>query len=230
MFQKFVRLYNQSLERFTRNGCTLYTLFMIIQLQWGVIVNNDYIKKTLKEAEKDKTWGQSWGAYFSIIYKWFVKEVKAYTWQKIWVLALDIRSKEFEEYLKKWHAFWLWLKNWNKKYFHHTSDWKLTKTDLDAIKIMWGWYWHNHTYYNWVIIDSVGTLKDQTIKMNLSTLRYGVKIWIYYPTARTLFTKDKLLEKYLKKRQNKEKVNPTKLNNKERSAFYRAYRLITYKK
>lgn len=231
MFQTIVRLYNQTLDKYTRNWCTIYTLYMIFQLQWGFIVNNDYIINTLKQAEKEKAWNQSWGAYFSTIYKWFVDKMYDMLKIKLTVKTVDINSDEFEKYLTKWYAFWLGLKNWNGKYFEFTSDGVLTQEDLEDIRWFGGWSGHNHCYYNGYIIDSVWTLKDQTIELSIENLRYAVKIGLYYPTARTLVMTDKLLEKYLKMYQNWEVIeNVEDLPIADQKAIARASKLRIFKK
>jgi hypothetical protein len=53
-------LYNQNLEKFTRNGCTVYTLLNITRMQWGITVDNKYIIDVLQAAQKDKMWNESW--------------------------------------------------------------------------------------------------------------------------------------------------------------------------
>ena len=233
MFTTVVRLYNQSLEYFTRNWCTIYTLFMILQLQWWIKVDNDFIIKTLKKAKKDKVFFESRGAYFSQIYIWFATAIFNRTQVRIIVKALDINSKEFEEYIKNWYAFGLWLKNGNSKYFEAVVDWNISIEEIDSIKAKWGWYWHNHTYYNGFIIDSVWKLADQTIKISLEELRYAVKVWIYYPTARTLVMEDKLLEKWLKAFQHKDPIinkDVSKLSPEDKKASERASQLRQFKK
>jgi hypothetical protein len=48
---------------------------MIIQIQWGIIVDNEFIKSTLRKAEEQKVWYESWGAYFAKIYTWFTEAI-----------------------------------------------------------------------------------------------------------------------------------------------------------
>lgn len=197
MLKQLIKIYNQSLDRYTRQGCTVYTLYMIIQLQWGIIVDEKFIKETLKVAEKEKKWFESWWAYFAEIYNWFVWKIKERTDVNISVKTIDINSKEFEIYYNNNYAFGLWLKNWNANYIKHSADWELTKQEIDFIVELGWWFWHNHTYYKWVIFDTIWTLQDQIIKLSLENLRYAVKQGMYYSNARTLVMKDKLLEKYL---------------------------------
>jgi len=73
-----------------------------VKLQWGIIVSNKLIKATLIVAEKDKVWHQSWGAYFAIIYNWFVAKILEITKRKIkiTVKAVNINSKVFENLLE----------------------------------------------------------------------------------------------------------------------------------
>ena len=225
-----IKFYNQSLERFTRNGCSIYTLYMIIQIQWGIIVDNEFIKSTLRKAEEQKVWYESWGAYFNKIYKWFSQAIYNRTKVIVTVKALDIRSKEFEEMYNDWYAFGLWLKYawlWYKK---AREDWIITEQEISEFED-WAVYWHNHTYFKWLIVDSLWSVSWKPIKMSLENLKKAVDKGLYYPTARTLVMKDKLLEKYLKMYQIGWKVEELeKLPMDHQKAISKASRLRVFKK
>ncbi|MBT4080071.1 MAG: hypothetical protein HOE82_05605 [Gammaproteobacteria bacterium] len=67
--------------------------------------------------------------------------------------------------------------------------------------------------------------------MNIEELRAAVKAGIYYPTARTLDMKDKLLEKYLVKYQRRENVYEVeKLPEADRKAITKASRMRIFKR
>jgi hypothetical protein len=97
--------YNQNLERFTRNGCSVYTLFTIIQIQWGIKVTNDFIIQALQEAEKDKAFYETWGAYFGKIYNWFASAILRKANVKVKVRTVNILSDEFETLYNLDYAF-----------------------------------------------------------------------------------------------------------------------------
>lgn len=180
-----ITIYNQLLEKFTRSWCTIYTLFGIVSDQWGLILYNKEIIKTLRKAEQDKVWWESWGAYFSSIYRWFVWYIFIMHNLKLRVKRVDILSDEFEEMVNKGYSFWLGLKKANSTYVKLAADWELTQADITALFKSWKGAWHNHRYFKGYIIESLN-LVDNTIKLSLWALREGVRLWLYYNTARTL--------------------------------------------
>jgi len=221
------KYYNQLLEYYTRSGCSLYTLYNILQIQYWIQVDNKFIKATLKKAEKDKVRYESYWAYFAEIYQWFCDEVYYKTKVKIRIKAVDIRSKEFETLLNSWYAFWLWLKHSWLWYRNARKDKVINDNDLKNFEA-WAELWHNHTYYKGIIIDS---LLDNTLKMDLNILRRAVNMGIYYSTCRTLYLEDKLLEKHLKLFQQWVVVeNVELLSKKEQKAIEKASRLRVFKK
>jgi len=224
--KRLIKYYNQWLDYFTRNACSIYTLFMIIQIQWWIRVDNSFIVATAKKAEIDKVWRETWWAYFKKVYQWFSDNIYERTQVKIKVIAVDIRSDEFEEILNRWYAFWLWLKYAWRWYRKVRADWVITEEESDVDIKDFSLYGHNHTYFKWLLIDSLGSLSGSSIRMNLKALRKAVNAGIYYPTARTLVMEDKLLEKWLKKLQRWEKiVKVTLLPKEEFKAFERASKL-----
>ncbi len=223
------KFYNQSIQYFTRNWCSIYTLFHIVQIQWGVKVPNQFIIDTLFQAEKDKVFYEAWGAYFGRIYKWFSAKIYNRTEIDIQVIAVDINSKEFETLYNKGHAFWLWLKHAWRWYKNAIKDWIINEDDINWD--YWVTFWHNHAYYKGFIVDSLWKTGQKPIKMDIETLRKAVKVWLYYPTCRTLYMKDKLLEKYLKMYQRKEVVEDVEsLPKAHRVALDRSSKLRVFKK
>lgn len=202
-FQETLKtIYNQQLERYTRNWCTVYTLFTIVKLQWGLVYASDKKIRTLKIAEKEKVWNESWGAYFWQIYKWFTDKIKEHYNIDVRVRALDITSNNFENLLNSWYAFWLWIKNANSAYIQATKDWLVDKLEIDKILKQGWWTWHNHTYFKkwdkYFIQDNLQNRITWLYELDIETLRYAVKIWLYYSTARTLILEDRLLDKHLR--------------------------------
>jgi len=224
-----LKFYNQSLERFTRNGCSIYTLYMIIQIQWGIIVDNEFIKSTLRKAEEQKVWYESWGAYFNKIYKWFSQAIYNRTKVIVTVKAVNIYSKEFEDLYNQWNAFWLWLLYAWLWYRKAREDGIITEKEINEFQ-KWAEYWHNHTYFKGLIVDSLWTVSWKPIKMSLENLRKAVDKGLYYPTARTLVMKDKLLEKYLKMYQTGWKIDVIEnLPKEDQIALSRASKLRVFK-
>ena len=229
MFKKLFTFYNQNIDYFSRNGCSLYTLFHIIQIQWGIKVDNSFILLTLQKAEKDKVFFSAWGAYFSKIYKWFSQAIYLRTKVVVTVKALDIRSKEFEDMYNEWYAFGLWLKYAWLWYKRAREDWVIDETEINEFE-KWPVYWHNHVWFKGLIVDSLWSVSWKPIKLSLENLRKAVDKGLYYPTARTLVMKDKLLEKYLKMYQRKEKVkNIEELPKSHQKAIARASKLRVFK-
>lgn len=232
--KNFFQWYNQGLEYFSRNWCSVYTLFMIIQLQWGIKYKNEFIIKTLKEAEKDKTFFSTRGAYFQVIYDWFIKAIFNYTEIKVRVRTVNIMSKEFEDLYNMNYAFWLWLKYAWLWYRSSRKDWTIT---IEEVK-NFNWtrvYWHNHAFYKtkkgWVIFDSLKTVTWKPIFMSLEVLREAVKKWIYYSNARTLVLEDQRLDKRLRFFKKGGKINDiTKLPKIQQKAIERSLKLRVFKK
>lgn len=234
--RKFQALYNQNLDRFTRNWCSVYTLMYIIRIQWGLHVTNQYIIDVLKQAEKDKVWWETWWAYFRIIYNWFTGYFYNKFRAEISVETIDYMSDEFEEMLKDWHAFGLWLLYAGRWYKNAREDWDITMDEILEFKAEeHARYWHNHVYMyspvkkTYYIIETLWSAADKTIEMSLEEFRAAVKKGIYYPTVRTLVMKDKLLEKYLKKYQRNETVNDIEqLPEADIKAIEKASRMRTF--
>ena len=180
---------------------------MIVQIQWAIRFENEYLVATAKKAERDKVWSETWGAHFNVIYQWFVDQILIFYNISVNVKTVDIMSDEFEELYNKNYAFWLWiLYAWNT-YRKLREDWVIEiheVKDIDTSDLTI--YWHNHVYYKsqkkwdntWVIYDTLKTLEGVPIKMTIEALREWVKSWIYYRNARTLVLEDQLLDKHLR--------------------------------
>ncbi len=192
--------YNQNLERYSRSGCSVYTLFNIIQLQWGIKYTNDFIIETLKIAEKDKAFFETWWAYFDIIYNWFSTKIFEYTWLKTKIRVVNINNDDFEDLLEKGYYFWLWLLNAWLWYRKAREDWIIDEKDFIIDK--GSTFWHNHTYWKlgnkYAIFDSLWSVWAKPIYMDLKTLRELVNKWIYYANARTIVLEDQRLDNRLR--------------------------------
>lgn len=227
--RNFYKWYNQNLERYTRNWCWVYTLFQILQLQWGITVDNDFIIKTLQEAEKDKVWYETRGAYFWKLYERFSKKIYERTWVKVTVAKISLKNPYIKDFFDNDYAFWLWLRKTWSWYQKARKDWILDENDLWLYQ--WIDLWHNHTYYKEHIIDSVWLLQDKPLIMKYADLVRFVDAWIYYENARTLVMEDKLLEKYLKLFKRWENIdNVETLPRSHQKAIARASKLRIFKK
>lgn len=226
------QILNQKLEYFTRNWCTIYTLFWIIMDQWHLILFNEEVIKVLRQAEEEKVWWEAWWAYFSKIYDWFVWYIFLLLNVKLRVKEVSILSDEFEYLISQWYSFGLWLKKANSTYVELVKDWELSQDDVTKIFSSWKWTWHNHRYFKWYIIESLN-LQDNTIKLSLEALREAVRLWLYYQTARTLMPSWEEAEKiseYLKIFWEKPNYNIIPSDDFERECLNKAWTIyLSYK-
>jgi len=65
--------YNQRLNTFA-NDCTLFSLYTVIWLQYGIRIEYSAIDKMIDVALKSKVLFQG-GAIFETIYNWFAKRI-----------------------------------------------------------------------------------------------------------------------------------------------------------
>jgi len=227
MFKKLIQYYNQKLEYFSRNWCSVYTLFMILQLNWGIQVDNKFILDTLIIAQRDKVWNETWWAYYNTIYKWFTEKIFERTEVEIKIKALDIRSEEFKKLSENGYAFWIWLR-YAWRFWHKAAEDGIIDEDDIAIFDWWTEIWHAITFYQWYLLDS---LWWRLLKCDYDTLVRLVNIWAFYPTWRTLVLTDKLLDKHLKKYQKWERITHVELlPPDEQKAIARASKLRVFKK
>jgi hypothetical protein len=227
--------YDQNKEYFTRNWCSIYGLFNILQLQWWIQVEDKFIVKTLKKAEQDKVWNQSWGSYFSIIYNWFVEQILIRTWLVVQVRTVNILSDDFEELYYKDYWFGLWLKIAWRWYNNASKDWKIDFKETDISIADYTELWHHHIYgkakHSWVILDSLWSTVWRPIKMDLEVLREAVRKWIYYQNARTLVLKNQRLDYWLRFFKRRWVIKDVEsLSKADRKEHDRALKLRVFKK
>lgn len=165
-------------------------------------IEDKFLIRFLQEAEKQKKWSESWGAYFEKIYKYFCDIVLARTGLKFKVVTKTITSGDVLKMLKENHSFGLWLLKANGTYKELAKDGKITNEDVDGIlKSKWG-TGHNHmlTYNekNWkiFIVESLGFV-DNTLEIDYETLVYAVKKGLYGDNARTLLPDSDNTEKII---------------------------------
>jgi len=225
--KKLIQYYNQKLEYFSRNWCSVYTLFMILQLNWWIVVDNTFIINTLVQAEKDKVWYQSWGAYYSKIYQWFTEKILERTEVVVKVKTFDIRSEEFKKLSENGYAFWIGLKYSGRFRSKAVSDGVIDENDILEFD-WWAEIWHALTYYQGYILDS---LWGKLLKCDYDTLVRMVNIGIFWTTGRTLYLTDRLLDKYLKWYQKWQRITHVELlPPADQAAIARASKLRIFKK
>ena len=225
--KRILKWYNQKLEYFSRNWCSVYTLFMILQLNWGIQVENKFIINTLVEAQKDKVWNEARGSYYNTIYKWFTEKIYERTEVEVKIKALDIRSEEFKKLSENGYAFWIWLKYWWRFRNKAVSDGVIDEDDILEFD-WWAELWHALTYYQWYILDS---LWGKLLKCDYDTLVRMVNMGIFWSTGRTLYLTDRLLDKYLKWYQKWERITHVELlPPADQAAIARASKLRVFKR
>lgn len=203
MLTKLFRLYNQNLEKFTSNFCSWYNIFHIIQIQWRIQVDNDYIVKTSELAEKEWVYNKNKWATFSSMYKFFERAIKKYYDIEVETKTYSAYSDKFERMLKDWYAFWIGLKYWWRFWRNARKDQKLTILEARQNSEDFEVYGHALTYYyskrlnKYYIIDSLWTSR-KAVEMDIEVLREAIDNKLFFINARTLKLKDELLDLYLK--------------------------------
>jgi len=234
MFKRLFELYNQGLSKITANFCSGYNIFHVIQIQWDIKVANDYIVETAKRAANVWIYSITEWARFSSMYRFFTKEIKKEFNIDLSVITKDVNSKEFEKLLKEWYAFWIWLK-------YAWLWWRGARKDQkvlieEALKSKGSIYGHALTYFyskvtkKFYIIDSLKSSR-KPVEMSLIVFRTAVKNGIFFSNARSLYMKDRLLDKYLKTYRDWITIYGIEnLPLKDRKAIERASRLRTFLK
>ncbi len=191
MFQR-AKLYVQN-----RNECTLVTLKNIVRTQYGIIMKDTLWAKLITMAENIWIWSRDSWAIFRFIYNWFTSWFYKEYWVEVDVKAVDIMSDEFEEMIRKWYSFGLWLQFASNWYKQVRVDWEITLDEVKTFNLTQNKrYWHNHTYKHEYIIESLASVEDKTIKFSIEALREAVSMWIYWSSARTIIIKDELINFY----------------------------------
>lgn len=227
MFNKIIQKYNQLKDDVTKNGCSLYSLFNILQLNWGIMVDNSFIIKTAIQAETDWVYDRKWGAYYATIYQYFCDKILERTDVVVKIKALDIRSEDFKKLNEAWYAFGIWPRYWWRFWRQAKEDWIIDENDIWEFD-WWAELWHALTFHKWYILDS---LWWKLLKCDYDTLVRMVNMGIFRTTARTLYLEDRLLDKYLKSYQKWERIlNVELLPEADRFAIERASKLRVFKK
>lgn len=196
-------LYNQWLEYFTRNACSIYVLFHIIQVQWWIVFTNDFIVNTAEQAQEDKVWYEAWWTYYERIFDWFILQVNIFYNIAVNIKTYKSDSEKFEYLLRNWYAFWIWLKYAATFYKNIRADQIITmeemQKDMSDSLIMWHalTYFYSEVTSKFYILDSLNSSR-KPIEMSLEVFKEGVKNDIFFTNSRTIILEDLELDHYLR--------------------------------
>ena len=155
--------------------------------------------RLIDAAEAAWIWSRESWAIFKFIYNWYTWWIKKNYDLDIEVETFDILTPEFEEQVKQWNSFWLWLLYAWDWYKTVRADKIITVAEVNAFKKEnFKFYGHNHLWKLGYIVDSLKSMwDDKIIEFPLISLQLAVTKWIYWQTARSLKIKDWLLHYYL---------------------------------
>lgn len=182
-------IYNQKEQKDTYYACTIYSMLNILRFDFGIHVNIDNILWIVKYMEKIWALLPKW-AYFSVIYPAMVKLLEWKTGMKFKVKVSYISAG-----LDTKRMWGLGFKRSGKLYKELSKDQLIDKLDIDKIKEWPKGYWHNHAWKRGKILETLG---GYHYEISIKTLKYAVKQWIYYDTARTIVAWDERTEKIQK--------------------------------
>jgi len=201
--KKLFTLYNQWLEYFTRNACSIYIWFHIFQVMFWIRVNNEYLVAASREAEKDEAWWSWWWTYADTIANWFVREIYERFNVISYIRIHSWYSDKFEKNLKDWYAYGIWLKYAWRLYRKIKEDNTIKITELDVDLKGHPVYWHFLTYFyskitnKFYILDSLKHSR-KPIEMDIEVFRKWIDKWIFFINCRTIELENTRLDYYLK--------------------------------
>jgi hypothetical protein len=174
--------YNQRLDKYSSNWCTIYWIYHIILLKFWIEVTNNFILKTLTYFEKIWVRFPKWGASFTTIYKSFETQINKKLWINIKVVTKQIKELKDNDTWTRWigmpkYHSWLSL----------IKDWSFDYDDVEKfLAYSWKTFGHHLAWDGsnwWYLINSDWT---EPIKCNLKTLNYMVEKWVIRATCRTI--------------------------------------------
>ena len=131
--------YNQTLDKYSRNWCTIYSLMNILKYNFGISVKQNYLLDVLVYFDKLGKWFPAFWAYFSVIYNSFVLELNT----KLW-LNFVLEKQYISSFISDTRSWGIWVKNYNKIRKDAEAKWQLTLKDVDLMKNYdWKSYFHN---------------------------------------------------------------------------------------
>lgn len=180
--------YNQYLQYYTRNACTLVTFLNIFKYSFWIQVIPSFIIK--------------FAIFFDGIAKWFPK-----SWATFWIIypsmvwylnkKLGLNFKLVKTSITRLHpedrrSFSLWIKWYSTKKWKAISfDWYLSIKDMDYLIERQGWVWHNAMWdWNnwWMFQDTNGS---KPYKFPYTSLKYAQRNNLVWDTLRTVVPNDK---------------------------------------
>lgn len=182
-------LYNQYLNKETKQACSIVSLLQIMLYRYGILVYPNFLIKLA--IYFDKLWKfsiSSW-ATFSVIDNAFIYALNT-------KLKLKFRLEtntipKLQESDKR--TYQLWVLKYSTYKFRKAAEmwwWRITKEWIDYImSFSWGW-WHAMNYdldWWWIAPDTDGR---DNYKMDLETLKYWHKKGLFFTNIRTIEPND----------------------------------------
>jgi len=168
-------------------GCTIYSLFTILEYNYWLTVTNNFILKTLHYFEKLWKWSSINWAVFNIIYPAFVFALNKKLWLKFRI------HKTYTNIVSKTDTktYGIWIKKYTKHFTQAEKSGELTKELVDEISnYTWRSFMHNLTWdwsKGWYIIN---TDWSKPFKCSIEVLRYMVEKDIAWTPMRTIVPND----------------------------------------
>lgn len=175
-------IYNQRLDKYSSMACSIETIYHILQFKYWIVVNDNFILKSLKVFEKLWTRSPIKWAVFETIYKSFEKELNS----KLWI-NIKIVTKQINE-ITEWDTWTRWIGM--PKYFGWSkliNDNSFDKNDVDEfLKYSWKTYAHSLAFdwsKWWYLINSDWTTP---LPCTLKVLKYMSDKGVIRSNCRTI--------------------------------------------
>lgn len=174
-----MKLNNQKQQDYTRNACSIYSLVDIVQLQYGVKLETDYIIKMCEYFERLWKWSSISWAVFKVIFEAFVVAINFKLWLKFKVVNSSISSL-IEWDTKTWA---IWMPAIKKDWYNLVKDGVFTEEEW---KVLFSSknksFWHSMVWDNGYISDHFGNI----VKCDLETMKKLVTMWVLWDMIRTI--------------------------------------------
>ena len=181
--------YNQYSSPTTKNSCSIVSFFNIFKYKYAIIVYNNFFIGFSIYLDKLGLFNIKEWWIFSIVDNAIVNTINKKLDLDFKLVTKSLNSlKESDQGI-----YQLWVKWYSTKKFNTIkADWKITLAEMDYLKTFTGWIWHAVTWGKWYFID---TDWGKNTKMSLEVLKYGVKLWLFWNTIRTIEPNDRITKK-----------------------------------
>lgn len=169
------------------NDCFLYTSWAILELTYFLLISYERHEEYSEEVQEEGIL-QPGGAVFHIAYDRTSKELNEETGLNTKVMVNSVFNKSFEDDIKDWIYFWIWLQHGNSRYMEVINRGVgIYPSDIDYILEKEATFWHNHGFWNslnweWTSIIEIWNWTE--VYCSLDTLRYWVEKGLWWNTAR----------------------------------------------